>query len=85
MSQAELAEALCCSRNIVSRVEIGKTEYKLSQLIKLQELCGGISINVLLMLPDTKEVGWLADYAKLSPQKRAAFDEMAALAIKLAK
>jgi transcriptional regulator with XRE-family HTH domain len=85
MSQFELAVCLNCSRNIVSRVEQDKTEYKLSQIQALESLCGGLSINTLLMLPDTSKAQWLLEYAALSPQKRSTFDAMATEAIKLAK
>lgn len=85
MSQSQLSEALNCSRNIVSRVELGQTEYKLSQLQALQRLCGNLSINTLLMLPDPQKASWLIDYTALNAQKRAAFDSVAREAIKLAK
>lgn len=85
MSQLELSVYLNCSRNIVSRVEQEKTEYKLSQIQALEALCGNLSINTLLMLPDPSKSQWLLEYAALSAQKRAVFDAMASEAIKLAK
>lgn len=85
MSQSQLSEALNCSRNIISRVELGQTEYKLSHLQALQRLCGNLSINTLLMLPEPNKASWLIDYTALNAQKRAAFDAMAREAIKLAK
>ena len=85
MSQSELSEALNCSRNIISRVELDQTEYKLSHLQALQRLCGNLSINTLLMLPDPNKASWLIDYTALNAQKRSAFDAMAREAIKLAK
>lgn len=85
MSQSELSVSLNCSRNIVSRVEQDKTEYKLSQIQALEALCGDLSINTLLTLPDPSKAQWLLEYAALSPQKRAVFDAMAREAVKLAK
>tara|TARA_B110000008_G_C16915491_1_gene542509 strand:+ start:782 stop:1111 length:330 start_codon:yes stop_codon:yes gene_type:complete len=85
ISQSELSEVLNCSRSIVSRVELGKTEYKLSQIQALERLCGDLSINALLTLPEPSKAQWLIEYAALSPQKRAVFDAMAHQAIKLAK
>lgn len=76
MLQPQLADALNCSKDHISRVERGKTEYTLSQVKTLENLTG-VPIEVMLAIQEHSTDAWLADYFALRPHKRSLFAQCA--------
>ncbi len=66
MTQADLAAAINCSRQHVSRVERGIAEYNFSQIESLAAL-SGLPISALFDDSPIRVPGWWLDYVHLPP------------------
>ncbi|CCK75038.1 Lambda repressor-like protein [Oleispira antarctica RB-8] len=84
MYQSQLATALNCSKDHISRVERGKNEYTLSQIKKLEQLTG-VSIEHMLEIESPAKASWIREYSSLSAKQRDIFDNLAKQALKLAQ
>jgi transcriptional regulator with XRE-family HTH domain len=76
MFQPDLATALGCSKDHVSRVERGIAEYTLSQIKALEHLTG-FSIDEMLAIENPAKIAWFAQYLALSAEKRDLFGQCA--------
>lgn len=84
-TQEDLADALGCSRQHVSRVERGISEYCHSELLALAEL-SGVPVAAFFTLGTPLPVApWMRDYMGLPDRIRARADTVLAGVVGLAK
>ena len=84
MSQEDFACRIGTSRQRVSRVERGKAEYTLSQLLTIEQLTGIPTAELLNALESHTPV-WLKDYLALSHEQRRMLDGFIVNGIHLVK
>ena len=84
-TQTDLADALGCSRQHISRVERGLSEYCHSELLALSEL-SGVPVAAFFSVEELPPVAcWMLDYQRLPARIRARADTVLAGVVGLAK
>lgn len=83
LTQADFAAAIGCSRQHVSRVELGRAEYNFSQ-IKAVAALSGLPLDSIFNDSPVRVPGWWVAYARLPPLSRLRADAVLGGVVSLA-